>query len=110
MIEDVSLIGGQLFINYLQDASNRLYAYNTSGQLLHEIKLPTIGTVGISGRYDNNEAFYMFTSYTYPPTIYRYDVAENKAELFRKSEISFNAEDFISEQVFSLLKTAPKSL
>lgn len=42
----------------------------------------------------------MFTSYTYPPTIYRYDVAENKAELFRKSEISFNAEDFISEQVF----------
>lgn len=100
VIEDVSLIGGQLFINYLQDASNRLYAYNTSGQLLHEIKLPTIGTVGISGRYDNNEAFYMFTSYTYPPTIYRYDVAENKAELFRKSEISFNAEDFISEQVF----------
>jgi prolyl oligopeptidase len=100
VIEDVSLVGGQLFINYLQDASNRLYAYDTSGQLLHEIKLPTIGTVGIAGKYDDNEAFYMFTSYTYPSTIYRYDVAENKAELFRKSEISFNTDDFISEQIF----------
>jgi len=100
VIKDVSLIGGQLFVNYMQDASNHLYAYDTSGRLLHEIELPTIGTVGISGKHDDNEAFYMFTSYTYPPTIYRYDVAENTAELFRKSEVSFNAEDYVSEQVF----------
>lgn len=100
VIKDVSLIGGQLFVNYMQDASNHLYAYDTSGRLLHEIELPTIGTVGISGKHDDSEAFYMFTSYTYPPTIYRYDVAENTAELFRKSEVSFNADDYVSEQVF----------
>ncbi len=108
VLKSASIIGGKLFLNYLQDASNHLFAYDTAGELLHEIELPTIGSVGISGKNDDNEAFYMFTSYTYPATIYRYDVAENKATLFRKSEVSFNGEDYISEQVFYSSKDGTK--
>lgn len=104
VLETVSIIGGKLFVKYLQDASHHLYAYDAEGNRLHEVSLPTIGTVGISGDINDNEAFYTFTSYTFPPTIYRYEVAENKAELFRKSEVSFNSEDYISEQVFYLSK------
>lgn len=108
VLESASIIGGKLFLNYLQDASHHLYAYDTEGKKLFEVELPTIGTVGISGNMDENEAFYTFTSYTFPPTIYRYDVAENKAELFRKSEVSFNADDYVSEQVFYNSKDGTK--
>lgn len=108
VLESASIIGGKLFLNYLQDASHHLYAYDTYGKKLFEIELPTIGTVGISGNMDENEAFYTFTSYTFPPTIYRYDVAENKAALFRKSEVSFNPDDYVSEQVFYTSKDGTK--
>lgn len=108
VLESASIIGGKLFLNYLQDASHHLYAYDTEGKKLFEVELPTIGTVGISGNMDDNEAFYTFTSYTFPPTIYRYDVAENKAALFRKSEVSFNSDDYMSEQVFYTSKDGTK--
>lgn len=108
VLETASIIGGKLFIKYLKDASHHLYAYDLSGKEAYEVKLPTIGTVGISGDLDENEAFYTFTSYTFPPTIYRYDVAQNKAELFRKSEVSFNPDDYISEQVFYTSKDGTK--
>lgn len=108
VLESASIIGGKLFLNYLQDASHHLYAYDTEGKKLFEVELPTIGTVGISGNMDENEAFYTFTSYTFPPTIYRYDVAENKASLFRKSEVSFNPDDYVSEQVFYTSKDGTK--
>jgi prolyl oligopeptidase len=100
VLETASIIGGKFFIRYMKDASHHLYAYDTAGKALYEVQLPTIGTVGISGKMDENEAFYTFTSYTFPPTIYRYDVAQNKAEIFRKSEVSFNPEDYVSEQIF----------
>jgi prolyl oligopeptidase len=100
VLSSVSIIGGKLFVRYMRDAAHHLYAFNLDGDPLFEVELPTIGTVGISGKMDDNEAFYTFTSYTFPPTIYRYNVAENTAELFRASEVSFNPEDYISEQVF----------
>lgn len=108
VLETVSIIGGKLFVKYLKDASHHLFAYNTEGKQLYEIKLPTIGTIGISGDMDKDEAFYTFTSFTFPPTIYRYSVAENKAQLFRKSEVSFNSEDYVSEQVFYTSKDGTK--
>lgn len=108
VLETASIIGGRFFIRYMKDASHHLYAYDTTGKALYEVQLPTIGTVGISGKMDENEAFYTFTSYTFPPTIYRYDVAQNKAEIFRKSEVSFNPEDYVSEQIFYTSKDGTK--
>lgn len=108
VIESVSLIGGKMFIKYMKDASHHLYAYDLNGQKQYEVKLPTIGTVGISGEMEENEAFYTFTSYTFPPTIYKYDVAKNEATLFRKSEVSFNADEYTSEQVFYTSKDGTK--
>ncbi|GAB1414854.1 prolyl oligopeptidase family serine peptidase [Paludibacter sp.] len=108
VMQSVSIIGGKIFVNYMQDAANHLFAFSTEGRLLYEIKLPTIGTVNISGKMDENEAFYTFTSFTFPPTIYRYDVAADKSELFRKSEVLFNPEDYVSEQVFYASKDGTK--
>ena len=109
VLENTSIIGGKIIADYMKDASNHLYAYDLSGKKLYEIELPTLGSVGaLSGDKESNEAFYVFTSYTFPPTIYRFDAAKNTSEVFRKAEVSFNSDDYVSEQVFYTSKDGTK--
>lgn len=109
VLEGVSILGGKIVAEYLQDAANHVYTYDFTGKQLAEVALPAIGTVGgFSGDKDDNEAFYTFTSFTFPPTIYRYDVAQNKSEVFRKTEVNFNPEDYVSEQQFYTSKDGTK--
>ena len=109
VLEGVSVLGGKFVAQYLKDAASHAYAYDLSGKLLYEVKLPTVGTIsGFSGDKDDNEAFYTFSSFTFPPTIYRFDVAANKAEVFRKADVSFQPEDYVSEQLFYTSKDGTK--
>ncbi|MDO9152373.1 MAG: prolyl oligopeptidase family serine peptidase [Paludibacter sp.] len=109
VLENVSVLGGKLIAEYLQDAANHAYTFDLSGKQLYEVQLPTLGTIsGFSGNKDDNETFYTFTSFTFPPTIYRFDVATNQAEVFKRAEVQFNPEDFVSEQVFYTSKDGTK--
>ncbi|HWR33714.1 MAG TPA: prolyl oligopeptidase family serine peptidase [Chitinophagaceae bacterium] len=100
-ISSVSSAGGKLFVTYLKDVTSRVYVYNYSGSLEREVKLPALGTAGGFGGEKNDKfVFYTFTSITFPPTIYRYDIASGKSTVFRKPEVKFNPEEFITEQVF----------
>lgn len=101
VLESASIIGNRIVATYMKDATNHSYVYELNGNQLYEVEFPALGSVGgFSGDKDDNEAFYVFTSYTFPPTIYRFDVAENTSEVFRKSEVDFNPEDYVSEQIF----------
>jgi prolyl oligopeptidase len=109
LLEGVSTCGGKLFATYLKDASTRLYSYDINGQNKKEIILPGIGTAsGISGKKDDKEAFYTFTSFINPGEIYRYELSTGKSELFRKTEVKFNANDFETKQVFYPSKDGTK--
>ena len=56
-----------------------------NGEEEWEIELPGIGTAnGIGGKKEDHEFFYTFTSFNYPPTIFRYDIESGKSTLFRK--------------------------
>jgi prolyl oligopeptidase len=66
----------------------------------HEIKLPSVGSVGFAGDEKEPECFYTFTSFTIPGTIYSYDMAKNESKLYSSSKVKFRQDDFISEQVF----------
>ena len=101
LLEGVSTCGGKLFATYLKDASTRLYSFDRNGQNKLEILLPGIGTAtGISGKMEDKEAFYTFTSFINPGEIYRYDLNNGKSELFRKTDTKFNANGFETKQVF----------
>jgi prolyl oligopeptidase len=101
VLEDVSVIGGKIIAKYMKDASNHVYGFDLSGKKLYEVQLPAIGTVsGISGNKDDKEAFYTFTSYTFPPAIFRFDTEKNTSEVFHKAEVSFNPDAYTCEQVF----------
>lgn len=109
VLENVSLVDGKLICTYMQDASNHAYVHDLNGKRLHEVNLPTFGSVGgFGGRKRDTEVFYTFTSFTYAPTIYRYDVRANKSTMFRKSEVKFNPDQFEAKQVFYTSKDGTK--
>jgi prolyl oligopeptidase len=60
-----------------------------------------LGTAGgFRGKKEDRTLFYVFTSFTYPPTIYKYDVDSGESDVFRKTEIDFTPDDYMTEQVF----------
>jgi prolyl oligopeptidase len=86
-----------------------VYVYDLKGKFEQEVKLPGLGSAGgFGGEKDDKFVFYTFTSITFPPTIYRYDIASGKSTVFRKPEVKFNPEDFVTEQVFYPSKDGTK--
>jgi len=101
VLHSASTVGNQLFCRYLKDANTRVYQYDLKGNLVREIDLPALGTAyGFGGKREDKILFYSFTSFTYPPTIYKYDIAGGKSEVFHKTEVTFNPEDYVANQVF----------
>jgi prolyl oligopeptidase len=108
-ISGISTAGGKLFLTYMKDVTSRVYVYDLKGKLEKEVKLPTLGTVGgFGGKRDDKFVFYTFTSITYPPTIFRYDIASGKSEVFRRPEVKFDPENYVTEQVFYPSKDGTK--
>ncbi len=109
LLESASTCGGKLFATYLKDASSRLFSYAMDGSGKTEVKLPGIGSAsGIGGKKEDTETFYTYTSFTNPGEIYHYDVVTGKSDLFRKTEVKFNADDFETKQVFYPSKDGTK--
>jgi prolyl oligopeptidase len=100
MLEGADVINGLLYLTYNKDASNHAYVYNLDGNLIQEVKLPSVGSVGFSGRKKEPECFYSFTSFTQPGTIYRYDKDKNESSLYYTPKVAFKLDDYTSEQVF----------
>jgi len=94
-------VGGQLFCGYLKDANTRVYQHGLDGKPVREIELPPLGTAGgFDGWRDDTTLFYTFTSFTFPPAIYRYEIAGGKSEVFRRAEVKFTPGDYEVKQVF----------
>lgn len=108
VLSDVSIIGNRIVAVYDKDASSHAYVYTLDGKLMHEVTLPALGTVSFTGNSKSDEAFYTFTSFTYPATVYKYDMENNKSEVFRQPKITFNPSDYVTEQVFVTSKDGTK--
>ncbi len=109
LLEGVGTAGGKLFVTYLQDASTRVYQTDYKGHLEREIKLPGIGSAaGFGGNKDDKEIFYSYSSFNYPPAIFRYNIATGKTDLFRKSEVKINTDNYQTVQSFFKSKDGTK--
>jgi prolyl oligopeptidase len=100
-IEGFSLAGGKIFVNYLKNVRSSVRVFSADGKALSDISFPSMGTVGdVSGRWQGKEAFFMFTSFHVPTTIYRYDVERGKQEEWARQRIPFQSEQFEVKQVW----------
>lgn len=100
-LQGVGTAGGKLFLNYLKDASTRVYQYDYNGKLEHEVKLPGIGTAsGFGGKKEDKEFFYTYTSFVTPPQVYKYDISSGASALYDKADVKFNPAQYETKQVF----------
>ncbi len=109
VLQSVSIHGGKLVAVYLKDAYSQAFVLDLDGKQLFELELPGIGSFsGLNGKKDENIAFYSFTSFTSPSTIYKYDIEKNTSEVYRQSEINFDFSNYETKQVFYKSKDGTK--
>lgn len=100
-LESAQLAGGKLFASYLKDVTTRTYVYTPQGVRESEIGMPGLGAAtGFGGEREDSFVFYTFTSFNYPSTIFRYDIASGKSSVFREPEVSFKPSEYETKQVF----------
>jgi prolyl oligopeptidase len=83
VLQGTGVFGGKLFAQYEQNASSQLKLFDLDGKKLNDLPLPAIGTVyGSGGRWDRDEIFYGFQSFTFAPSIFRYDLKDGSTSLW----------------------------
>ena len=88
VLQSVSVYGGKLFAQYEQNATSQLKLFDLEGKKISDICLPAIGTVfGHGGRWNRDEAFFGFHSFTLPPSVYRIDLKTAPQELEPESPV-----------------------
>ena len=110
VLQDAMLANGEIVASYLHDAATRLQRFSPQGAPLGEIALPSLGTAsggracnpmcGMAGRPDRPEIYFGFTSFNRPITVYRHDLATGDTAAFHPPRLAFNADDFVTQQVF----------
>ena len=109
VLKSIQLLGGKIIATYMKDATSKAYIHNMKGELIEEMKIPGIGTLyGLNGKKDENTAFFGFTSFTFPATVFKYDVDNNDFEVYKKPEIDFDAEQYSTNQIFYESKDGTK--
>lgn len=100
LLQSCNTGGGKLFVNYLEKATDRIYQMEYDGSGKKEIKLPGVGAASVpDGREKHTTLFYSFTSFLYPPSIFKYDVQTGESVLFQKTQLKFDPEEYIEKQV-----------
>jgi prolyl oligopeptidase len=85
VLQGAALWGGKIFAQYEQNASSQLRLFDLEGKVISDIHLPALGTVfGSEGKWNHDEIFYGFVSFTVPPTVYRYDLKTGSASVWAK--------------------------
>ena len=101
VIESMQIVGGKLILCIMENAYHRLVVHDPDGKLVTEIELPTLGSVNeISGRHDAHELFFVFESFTHPPTLYRYDLGTHEMAAVDRMPLDIDAGQYTTRQIW----------
>jgi prolyl oligopeptidase len=110
VIESVSFAKGVIAVSYLENAANVVETFDLSGKSLGRVRQPGIGSTGIATEEDRTEAYLTFTSFNFPTTIFRVDVAKPQAEpeLWERPDVPVDPGTVEVEQVWYPSKDGTK--
>ncbi len=101
VLRSVAPIGGKLFVHYLENVQSRIKVVDLAGKDLGAIEFDTIGSVGsLRGDWGREEAFYTFSSFHVPSTIFRYDTASATRAVWSRLDVPVDSDRFVVEQVW----------
>ncbi|MEH1907018.1 prolyl oligopeptidase family serine peptidase [Nostoc sp.] len=108
-LESVGILNNQFVADYLKDAHSQIKIFDLKGAFVREVELPGLGSAGgFGGKRHDTETFYIYTSFTAPGTIYRYDMITGESTVFRQPEVDFNPAHYETKQVFYHSKDGTK--
>lgn len=97
----VSTGAGYIFAEYMVDAVAQVKQYAYNGDMVREVQLPGVGSIGgFSGKKEVDELYYTFTNYSTPSTIYKFDPDQGGSEVYAESGADFDSANYESKQVF----------
>ncbi len=100
-LEEASYVGGRIIAKYVEDAHGMARLYERDGRPVGNVALPGLGGIeGFHGEGDQRETFFSYTDYLTPRQIFRFEVAANRATLWRAPPTPAAAANFVTEQVF----------
>ncbi|HEY6042916.1 MAG TPA: prolyl oligopeptidase family serine peptidase, partial [Anaerolineae bacterium] len=109
-LEQVVMVHDEFIALYLHDATHRIRRYSRVGELVAEIELPTLGSIGVNnasslhGHREDDEFFYVFHSFVHPPTVYRYDMVRGTNQAIWSPSVDFDFAPYVTRQVFATSK------
>lgn len=74
---EFSPINGYFFASYLHNAHSVIKIYTKDGTYVRDLPLPEPGSAGVSGYWSQPPVYLGFSSYTYMPTTYEYNIEKN---------------------------------
>ena len=94
----------KLVIVYMHNVSDQLHVHGLDGKRIQSIALPDIGCIaGLSGRKQDSQCFYQFTSFLHPGAIFSVDLSSSSLtpQLFRETKLAgFDASAYKTEQIW----------
>lgn len=109
VLKSVSSAGGKIFVTYSEDVSDVVYVLDMNGNKVQTLDLPDLGSVwGFSGKSYHTEVYYVFSSYVYPTTIYKYDIVSGISSLYIENEADINPTLYETKRVFYPSKDGTK--
>ncbi len=104
-----NIVGDMLALDYTKDVQTKLELHSLDGKLVRELPLPTVGSASVlQGNPDDPEAYYSFTSFTYPTEIWEIDVKTGKSSLNYKLNTPVDPSKYVVEQLFATSKDGTK--
>jgi prolyl oligopeptidase len=101
VLKGFSLVGGKLIVRYHENVIPTLMVFEPDGAPVITIEAPTVGYLsGVSGTWEKDEAFYTFSSFHVPTTIYRYDLSTLAQTVWTAVEVPIDTDMFEVKQVW----------
>ena len=108
-LDGASLVGGKLAIAYLKDVVSELELHELDGKLVRRIPLPAKGSAStLMGHPDEDDAYFSFTSFTYPTEIYETSVKTGATKLYFKLDVPVDPSKYTVDQAFARSKDGTK--
>ncbi len=109
VLKSCSLADGKFILEYEKDARSLVEIYSKEGEFIQELNLPGIGSLaGLASKNESKEVFYSFTSFNVPTEVYKYDIESGESEMIYRPEVDFDADKYVTEQIFYESKDGTK--
>ena len=100
-LDSMNIVGNRLGLGYLKDVTSHLEIHALDGKLVREVALPGLGAAsGFVGNEDEDEAYYVFTSFLFPPEIFRTSVRTGASSVYFKLKVPVDPSPYVTDQVF----------